>query len=223
MKYIALIPARGGSKRLPRKNVLPLAGKPLIAHSIDYAKIANLPVYVSTDDDEIMRISIEFGAEVIKRPDEYATDTATTAAVLKHAAEYLIQRGVEFDYIILLQATNPLRPKGMLQEAIEIVEMKHPNSLMGVNPIIRKQGRIVQNRFEPVNYYFGQRSQDMEVWYYENGLLYITSKEKCLEGVVMTPDSYPFIVEHIYGEIDVDTMDDFRKAEFFMESKKEKS
>ena len=118
MKYIALIPARGGSKRLPRKNVLPLAGKPLIAHSIDYAKIANLPVYVSTDDDEIMRISIEFGAEVIKRPDEYATDTATTAAVLKHAAEYLIQRGVEFDYIILPKSNSPLGKSVILSISI---------------------------------------------------------------------------------------------------------
>ena len=217
MKYVALIPARGGSKRLPRKNVLPLASKPLIAHSIDYAKNENIPVYVSTDDEEIINISKEYGAEIIERPAELATDTATTASVLKHAAEYLIKNRVEFDYIILLQATNPLRPKGMIQDAIKIVEEQNPTSLMGVNPIIRKQGRITDNRFEPVNYYFGQRSQDMEVWYYENGLLYFTSKEKCLEGVVMTPDAYPFVVDHIYGEIDIDTLDDFRKAEFFME------
>lgn len=57
----------------------------------------------------------------------------------------------------------------------------------------------------------------MEIWYYENGLLYFTSKDKCLEGVVMTPNARPLIVDHIYGEIDIDTMDDFRKAEFFME------
>lgn len=217
MKYIALIPARGGSKRLPRKNVLPLAGKPLIAHSIEYAKNENIPVYVSTDDREIKEISIQYGAEIIDRPIELASDFATTASVLKHAVEHLIDKGIEFDYVILLQATNPLRPNGMLKNAISVIERECPASLMGVNPILRKQGRIVDNHFEPVNYHFGQRSQDMEIWYYENGLLYITSKEKCLEGVVMTSDAIPYIVEHIYGEIDIDTIDDFKKAEFFIE------
>lgn len=218
MKYVALIPARGGSKRLPRKNILPLAGKPLIAHSIEYAKNESIPVYVSTDDVEIKEISLQYGAKVINRPTELATDHATTASVLQHAAQWLIQQGVEFDYIIILQATNPLRPKRMLKEAITIIENECPDSLMGVNPILRKQGRIVNNRFEPVNYYFGQRSQDMEVWYYENGLLYFTSKKKCLEGIVMTEDARPLIVNHIYGEIDIDTIDDFKKAEFFMEN-----
>lgn len=218
MKYIVLIPARGGSKRLPRKNVLPLAGKPLIAHSIEYAKNEGIPVYVSTDDEEIKDISAQYGAEIIDRPEELASDFATTASVLKHTAEYLMDKGVEFDYVILLQATNPLRPSGMLKNAITVIEEERPASLMGVNPILRKQGRIVNNHFEPVNYHFGQRSQDMEIWYYENGLLYITSKQKCLEGVVMTPDAIPYIVDHIYGEIDIDTIDDFKKAEFFIES-----
>ena len=217
MKYIALIPARGGSKRLPRKNILPLAGKPLIAHSIEYAINENIPVYVSTDDLEIKEVSLQYGAKVIDRPSELASDYATTASVLQHAAQWLIQNGVEFDYIIILQPTNPLRPKSMLQEAITIIENECSDSLMSVNPILRKQGRIVENHFEPVNYEFGQRSQDMEVWYYENGLLYFTSKCKCLEGVVMTPNARPLICDHIYGEIDIDTLDDFRKAQYFME------
>jgi N-acylneuraminate cytidylyltransferase len=216
MKYIVLIPARGGSQRLPRKNLLPLAGKPLIAYSIDYAKQNGIPVYVSTDDPEIKEISIRCGANVIDRPAELATNAATTAMVLKHATEYLLNNGVDFDYVILLQATNPLRPKDMLREAMAIVETEKPNSLMGVNPILRKQGRIIDNRYVPINYKFGQRSQDMETWYYENGLIYFTSKEKCLEGVVMTPDARPFIVDHIFGKIDIDAFDDFQMAEYFM-------
>lgn len=216
MKFVALIPARGGSKRLPRKNILPLAGKPLIAYSIEYAKNEGIPVYVSTDDLEIKEVSLQYGAQVIDRPAELASDYASTASVLQHTAQWLIQKGIEFDYIIILQATNPLRPKSMLNEAISIVENECPDSLMGVNPILRKQGRIVDNHFEPVNYYFGQRSQDMEVWYYENGLLYFTRKDKCLEGVVMTPNSRPLICDHIYGEIDIDSLDDFHKAEYFM-------
>lgn len=218
MKYIALIPARGGSKRLPRKNILPLAGKPLIAYSIEYAISEGIPVYVSTDDAEIKEISLQYGSKVIDRPTELASDHATTASVLQHTAQWLMDHGVEYDYIIILQATNPLRPKGFLSEAIEVVDKEKPNSLMSVNAILRKQGRIVDNRFDPVNYYFGQRSQDMEVWYYENGLIAITSKEKCLEGVVFTPDVRPLVCDHIYGEIDIDTLNDFRKAEYFMEN-----
>lgn len=217
MKFVALIPARGGSKRLPRKNILPLAGKPLIAHSIEYAKSEGVPVYVSTDDVEIKEISINYGSIVIDRPAELATDYATTASVLQHTAQWLVEKGVEYDYIIILQATNPLRPEGFLKEAIEVVNNFQPNSLMSVGSILRKQGRIINNRFEPVNYKFGQRSQDMEVWYYEDGLIAITSKEKCLEGVVFTPDVRPLVCNHIYSEIDIDTIDDFRKAEYFME------
>ena len=219
MKYVALIPARGGSKRLPRKNILPLAGKPLIAYSIEYAMEAGIPVFVSTDDVEIKEVSISYGAQIIDRPAELASDLSSTGSVMKHAAEYMIKVGVEFDYIILLQVTNPLRPNGLIKEAIEVIERELPSSLMTVNPILRKQGRIVDLHFEPVNYLFGQRSQDLEIWYYENGLLYFTSKEKCLDAIVMTEDARPLIVNHIYGEIDIDTYDDFRKAEFFMKNK----
>lgn len=216
MKFIALIPARGGSKRLPRKNILSLAGEPLIAHSIKFAKANDVPVFVSTDDEEIKAVSLEYKANVINRPAELASDYATTAEVLKHAAEYIMTKGVEFDYIITLQATNPLRPDNMLKEAMDIVEKEHPESLMTVNPILRKQGRIIDNQFVPVNYHFGQRSQDMEMWYYENGLLYMTSKETCLKNRVITNNAYPLIVDHIFGEIDIDTIDDFRKAEYFL-------
>jgi len=216
MKFVALIPARGGSKRLPRKNILYLAGEPLIAHSIKYATQNNITVYVSTDNQEIKEMAKKYGANVIDRPAELASDHATTASVLKHTAEYLIDKGIDFDYIITLQATNPLRPEWMLKQTIDIIEKEHPDSLFAVNPILRKQGRIINNQFKPVNYHFGQRSQDMETWYYENGLLYISSKETCLAEKVITDNAYPFVVDHIFGEIDIDTLDDFRKAEYFM-------
>ena len=219
MKYVALIPARGGSKRLPRKNILPIANKPLIAHSISFAKDAKIPVYVSTDDEEITQISHIYGAEVITRPAELSTDNATTAQALQHAAEWLIENKVDFDYIILLQPTNPLRPASLIDELIDVCDKNQPSSLMCVSPILCKQGRIVNDQFPPVNYYFGQRSQDMEVWYYENGLIYATRKDVCLEGCVMTEDAYPLVCDHIFGEIDIDTLDDFEKAEYFMDKR----
>lgn len=220
MKYVAVIPARGGSKRLPRKNVTELCGLPLIAYSIKYAhqEIPGIEVYVSTDDEEIAEISLRYGAKVIPRPEELSNDTATTAAALKHAALWLNERGVMFDYMICLQATNPLRPNGMLKDAISVVEEVHPDSLFAVNPILRKQGRIVDGHFSPVNYKFGQRSQDMEVWYYENGLLYITHYDTLLQEAVMTPNGCPFVVDHIFGTIDIDTLDDFKQAEYYLKS-----
>lgn len=220
MKYVVVIPARGGSKRLPRKNVTDLCGLPLIAYSIKYAKqeLPDVEVYVSTDDEEIAQISVSYGAKIIPRPAELANDQATTAAALKHATKWLDEHSHSFDYMILLQATNPLRPKGLLREGLALVEKNHPNSLFAVNPILRKQGRIIDGRFQPVNYYFGQRSQDMEVWYYENGLLYFTHHDILLQEAVITPDALPMIVNHIFGTIDIDTMDDFKQAEYYLKS-----
>lgn len=219
MKYVALIPARGGSKRLPRKNILPLAGKPLLVHSIEYVQKEHpdIPVYVSTDDAEVKEIALRYGAKVIDRPAEYAADTSTTGDVMKHTAEWLTEHGVDFDYIIITQATQPLRPSGLLQRCINAIEENKPRTLMTVNPIIRKQGRIVDNKFVPVNYYFGQRSQTMEKWYHEDGLFCITRKDICLKAKCMTEDVYPLVTDHIFAEIDIDTLEDFQMAEYFLE------
>ena len=105
--FLAIIPARGGSKRLPRKNVLNLAGKPLIAWSIEAGLKSNYidKLIVSSDDDEILEISKKYGAQTIKRPNELASDTATTFVALKHTIDNI----EKCDYIILLQATSPLR------------------------------------------------------------------------------------------------------------------
>lgn len=223
MKYVVVIPARGGSKRLPRKNVTDLCGMPLIAYSIKYAKqeLPDVEVYVSTDDEEIAQISQQYGAHIIQRPEELANDHATTAAALRHATEWLDANAHPFDYMITLQATNPLRPEGMLRDAVKMVEENKPTSLFAVNPILRKQGRIVDGHFQPVNYHFGQRSQDMEVWYYENGLLYFTHHDILLQEAVMTPDALPMVIDHIFGTIDIDTLDDFKQAEYYLKSFKQ--
>lgn len=218
MKYITLIPARGGSKRFPGKNIHMLNGMPLIEYSIQYSFQCNLinATYVSTDDKDIKAVASISGATVLDRSEELATDHASTAAVMQDAVRTLIDNGVEFDYVVLLQATNPLRPKDLLKDAIKIIEEKHCSSLMAVNRCDKKLGKIIDNQFKPWNYYFGQRSQDMEPLYYENGLLYITSKEMLLEGKVMDESSYPLVVDHIYGEIDIDTYEDMKYAEYII-------
>ena len=216
MKYITIIPARGGSKRFSGKNIHDFMGKPLIVHSIDCSKACRQisHTYVSTDDEQIKQISLQYGAEVIDRPTELGSDFATSADVMKNAVEQLIAKGVGFDYVLLLQATNPLRPEGLLQNAIDIIEHTKADSLMTVNHSELKLGKIVDNHFQPWNYYYGQRSQDLEPLYYENGLLYISSKELLLKGKITSDNMYPMVVDHIFGEVDIDTREDMEYAEF---------
>ena len=218
MKAIIVIPARGGSKRLPRKNILPLAGEPLILHTINYAKqeCPDFPIVVSTDDKEIKQISEDAGVAVIDRPVELAGDFVTSAAVMKHAVAHLLDNGYKFDFVILLQVTNPLRPKGLLREAFDIIKQGNNDSLFTVNRSEKKLGKIIDGRFVPWNYEFGMRSQDMDPLYYENGLLYVTSKELLLQEIIEGPTAYPLIVNHPFGEVDIDTEEDFHYAEYML-------
>ncbi len=217
-KYITIIPARGGSVRLPKKNILELNGMPLIAYSILYSKkyLPQSEVYVSTDSSEIAAISKKYGAKIINRPLELSSDKTSTAEVLKHAAEILAGDGIVYDYMVLLQATNPLRPDSLMSDAIKIIEENDVDSLFTVSPSDRKLGRIKDHTFIPWNYSFGQRSQDMEPLYYENGLLYITRKDIILSGKIVGNNMFPLIVDHVFGTIDIDTVDDFKLAAYFM-------
>lgn len=222
-KYIAVIPARGGSKRFPGKNIHDLDGLPLISHSIDYS-LKNETIsatYVSTDSEDIKKVSQEAGALIIDRPKELAGDFITSAAVMKHAVETLLAQRVEFDFVVLLQATNPLRPQKLLDEAISIIEKGSNDSLFTVNKSEKKLGKIIDNKFVPWNYYFGQRSQDLDPLYYENGLLYITSKELLQQEIIEGPTAYPLIVNHPFGEVDIDTVEDFRYAEYMLNQYKD--
>lgn len=218
MKYITIIPARGGSKRFPGKNIHEFCGKPLIAHSIQcsLACKAISHTYISTDDEKIKAISLQNDAEVIDRPVELGGDFVTSADVMKNAVEQLMIQGVDFDYVLLLQPTNPLRPHNLLDEAIKIIEDTKVDSLMSVSRSELKLGKITDNHFLPWNYHYGQRSQDLEPLYYENGLLYISSKELLLQGKIVSENMYPMVVDHIFGKVDIDTREDMEYAEFIV-------
>lgn len=121
MNIVAIIPARGGSKRVPRKNVKLLAGKPLVAYSIETGLQSKYidKVVVSTEDKEIADVSAKHGAQVIIRPDELAIDTAKTPPVMLHAVAELEKQGYHPDIVVLLQPTTPLRNLEMVDAAIE--------------------------------------------------------------------------------------------------------
>ena len=127
---LALIPARGGSKSVPRKNVLPIAGKPLIAYTIEHALGCRsiTRTIVSTDDEEIADVSRRFGAEVpFMRPPELATDTATDLDVFRHALLWLADHGYSPDLVVHLRATNPLRHVELLERAVRAM-IAHPDA-----------------------------------------------------------------------------------------------
>ncbi len=213
-KNIAIIPARAGSKRLEGKNNLSFRGKPLIQHSIDYAQANRSLIdelFISTDDDAIKTIALANNVGVIDRPKILAGDTSPTVDVLKHALEYFDE---DMDHVILLQVTNPLRPKKLLSNAYKkYIEGNH-DSLMSVTRNHQKFGKIVNEAFQPFNYKMGQRSQDLEPLYFENGMLYITKSELIKKGKMLGDNNYPFIVDHPYAHIDIDTQYDLAMANF---------
>ncbi len=220
--FLAIIPARGGSKRLPRKNVLDLAGKPLIAWSIEAGLNSKYidRVIVSSDDAEILAVSKEYNAETVIRPDELASDTATTFDAIKHTIENVEQ----YDYIVLLQATSPLRYAKHIDEAIELLESKNADAVVSVcemdhSPLwsntldesLSMQGFL---RDEVLN----KRSQDLEKYFRLNGAIYICKTEKLLK------EKSFFLKENIYAykmdrerSIDIDEEIDLKMAELYLD------
>ncbi|MGK0386668.1 MAG: CMP-N-acetylneuraminic acid synthetase [Patiriisocius sp.] len=215
-KTIVVIPARGGSKRLPHKNVKVLGDIPLLAHSILYAQrhphIIDA-IYVSTDDAQIKKIAKSYGAGVVERPGSISGDHATSVSAIKHVLESIVER---VNNVILLQPTNPLRPENLLNKAFDKFLKEDFDNLMTVSKNSHKLGRIKENKFVPFNYHTGQRSQDLEPLYYENGLLYISKVNAIVENRFLDVDTFPFIVEHPYANVDIDTQDDFNYAEFLL-------
>lgn len=214
IKTIAIIPARGGSKRLHNKNLLPFGGLPLLVHSILYAKLNSDiidAVYVSTDDAAIKKVAIAYGALVIDRPQQLSGDNEPTLSALQHVLQTINET---IDDVVLLQPTNPLREENLLKEAFEIYKFDNYTSLFTVTRNHHKLGRIENSKFLPYNYEVGQRSQDLDPLYFENGLLYITKAKTILDGMIISKNAFPFIVNHPFGNVDIDTKDDFDYAEF---------
>lgn len=217
-KTIAIIPARGRSKRIPNKNIKLLNRIPLLLYSINYAK-QNLDIIdkivVSTDDAEIKLIAIENQIEVIDRPKEISGDMATTVSALKHVIE---NQERSFDHVILLQVTNPLRPKTLLNKAYNEFIGSNSDSLMSVSRNFDKFGKIIKNKFVPFNYEMGQRSQDLDPLYYENGLIYIIKTTLIQNDIILGDNNIPFIVDHVYAKVDIDTDEDLNFAQYILEN-----
>ena len=228
-KYLGVIPARIGSKGIPKKNIKLLNGKPLIAYTIEAALQAiNDGVLdrcvVSTDSEEIAEISREYGADVpFLRPDYLGGDTIKSVDVILHALSFLEERGESYDAVITLQPTSPLRRGDDLEEGIRMYDDNDRDSLIAVYEDIKANGfnyyRMGEGHIglaEHKEHNTGIRRQEMKPMYVRNGALYISSIDLLKERKLIIGDTPLLYVMPKERSTDVDSMLDFEYIEFLM-------
>lgn len=219
-RYLGLIPARGGSKGVPHKNVREVAGRPLIAYSIDAALDARIDrTIVSTDDEEIREVALSHGADApFLRPEEMATDDAPTEPVIDHAVEYLRDEEDErYDVIVLLQPTTPLRDAADVDAAIERYETTDATSLVAVTEDHSNRWRVTEEGAEKINYDENRRRQEIEPELVENGALYMVDTETFLETGELRAGHTALYVMDEQSSVDIDTPFDLWLAERILE------
>ncbi len=219
MKNICIIPARGGSKRVPKKNIKLFCGKPLIAYSIETAIESKLfdKVVVSTDDEEIAKVSKSYGAEVLKRPKELADDMTHVGAVIEHTIDTLQKNGEYYDYLCMIYATAPFLQKEYITKGYEA--LKDSNACVSFSvtnfeyPIWRSFKITKDNRCEMFwKENFPKRSQDLQEAYHDAGQ-FSWEKIGCKSSdVAFGKDSIPIVLPR-YLVQDIDTLEDFKRAE----------
>jgi len=213
-KSIAIIPARGGSKRIPRKNIKDFFGKPLIAYSIETALKSELfdKVVVSTDDEEIAQIAQMYGAEVLQRPKELADDFTGTGDVTAHALS--VYRG--YGFVCTIYATAPLLQEKYLKEGLE--KLKNSDAVRAFSATsmpfpIQRTFKLVEGRcqmFTPE--FYTARSQDLEEAYQDAGQFYWEKVGVKNDEIMFGRDSIPVILPRHLVQ-DIDTLEDWDRAE----------
>ena len=223
-KILAIIPARGGSKGLPRKNILDIQGKPLVAWTVEASLKSKYitDTYVSSDDNEILEVSQKYGANILKRAKELATDTASSESVVEDVIEILEKKGEKFDYLVLLQPTSPLRDEKDIDEAFKILFEKKATALISVvkydNKILKAFIDNQEGFIEGIrnNKYPFTRRQDLPKVYMSNGAIYIIKVDEFMKNrSFWTQKSVKFVMDEIKS-MDIDTKEDLEKVKGYM-------
>lgn len=218
---LCVIPARGGSKRIPRKNIKPFSGKPIIAYSIDAARESGLfdLIIVSTDDREIAEVAVSYGAQVpFTRPVELSDDYTSTNDVVKHCINWCMNNDMPVSYVCCLYATAPFVTSEYLKKGYQQLIEADSSYAFSVTsfpfPIqravrINKNGRV--EAIWPENIF--KRSQDLEEAYHDAGQFYWGKAEAfCSDKVLFSDVSVPVVLPR-YIVQDIDTMEDWERAE----------
>ena len=220
---LCVIPARGGSKRIPKKNIKPFCGKPLLAYSIETAKKSKLftDIIVSTDSEEIAAVASSYGATIQMRPNELSDDYTGTGAVVKYVMRKLRDEGHTYDFVCTIYATAPFLDVVYLKEGFE--KLKNSDACASFSatsfsfPIQRafklKNGRC--EMFDKNN--FAKRSQDLEEAYHDAGQFYWEKVGCKRNDVFFGQDSIPIILPRHLVQ-DIDTMEDFTRAEYMYQA-----
>lgn len=204
MKVLCIIPARGGSKGIPKKNIINFVGQPLISHSITQSLKSKYitDVVVSSDSDEILKISETYGVIALKRPDEISTDTSSSESALIHTIETL---NGNYDYVVFLQATSPLRTTEDIDNCIETLINNNLDSVFSAS-ILEDMliWKLSNETLESVNYDYKNRKrrQDSEIQYVENGSIYVFKKEGFIKNK-----------NRLFGKIGLSLMDSWKMFE----------
>ena len=224
MNILLIIPARGGSKGIPHKNIKPLAGKPLIYYTIDTARaiVPDEDICVSTDDDEIIKCVEKYGLKVpFVRPAEFATDTAGTYDVLLHALDFYEKQEKHYDVVLLLQNTSPFRTAEQVKEALALynsnLDMVVSVKECSANPYYSV---FEENTEGFLNICKGNgnitRRQDAPKVYEYNGAIYVINPDSLKK---MPLNKFTRRVKYVMDErtsLDLDTMNDWRMAEVIL-------
>ena len=228
MKILAIIPARGGSKGIPGKNIKLLGGKPLLQYTVESVKESALlsRVILSSDDENIIAVGKELGLEVpFVRPPELAVDTTSSLDVIKHALEELRDQGQEYDAVCLLQPTTPFRTAGLIDKAIEKFRSGNYDSLISVREVPaefnphwtfeEKDGKlkIATGEEEIIT-----RRQDLPKAYHRDGAVYITKTSVLLEQNSLYGKNIGFVDTTGDPYVNIDTEEDWEEAEKIVES-----
>lgn len=230
MKILGIIPARGGSKGLKRKNILPLGKKPLLQYTFESAKNSKLltKVILSSEDVEIIEVAKGLGLEVpFKRPDNLSQDTTTSLEVVKHALHYFKEKGELFDAVCLLQPTTPFRESELIDKAIQKFISDSPDSLVSVREVPHeynphwifeeKDGRlsIATGEKEIIS-----RRQELPKAYFRDGAIYLTKASMILDQNSLYGKNIGFIDTTDSPYVNIDTPSDWEKAESILNTMK---
>jgi CMP-N,N'-diacetyllegionaminic acid synthase len=212
--FLAVIPARGGSVGVPRKNVRPLGGRPLLAWTIEVARqVPELDlVVVSTDDAEIAAVANGLGTRVIDRPAELATATARTEAALSHALDTLAPER-SFDFVVTLEPTAPFRRPATVSQCIRAIVDRGASSALTVRETRASLGRLVEGYFRRLDPKAARRRQDRDPLYIETSTVYVTAVEHLRQTGSVVADDWLAVEIHEREAFDINTPSDFAMAE----------
>ena len=221
-KILAIIPARGGSKGIPHKNIYPLYNRPLIEYTIEAAIKSNRfdDVIVSTDDEEIATASKKAGASVpFMRPENISGDHAKTIDVILHAIDYLNLIGKNYDIVVLLQATSPLRNSDDIKKALDFFIKNDIRSMASVNetvnPVLVRHLKKNNQMDRLLDTCSTIRRQDMDKFYCINGAIYTNYVKDLCKNTSLNDNEYAFILSNSHS-IDIDNMNDMELAEYYL-------